>query len=155
MGNHNLIDILQASLSPVVLISGVGLLLLSMTNRFARPLDRIRFLGKELKTASEEDQSFYLRQIEILYKRCFLLKGAITAAVLSIVSISIMIFLLFLMATLSLKLSLLIECVFIIGLLTLVLSLVYFLRDIRASLKSVVIEMARLKKNYPEIDTSR
>jgi len=152
MDNHNLIAILQVSLTPVILISAVGLLLLNMTNRIARPLDRIRFLGKELKTASKTDQNFYLRQIEILYKRCFLLKKAITASVLSIVSISVIILLLFLMATFSLKLNLLIECIFIAGLFTLVLSLIYFLRDIRASLKSVQIEMERLKINYPEIN---
>lgn len=155
MENQELTTILQASLSPVVLISGVSLLLLSMTNRLARPLDRIRFLGRELKTASKGDQSFYLRQIEILYKRCFLLKGAITAAVLSIICISIIILLLFLMTTFSLKLNLLIKCVFFIGLLTLVLSLVYFLQDIKASLRSVSIEMERLKINYPEININQ
>lgn len=152
MNNQNLIAILQASLPPVVLISGVGLLLLSMTNRLARPLDRIRFLGKELRTAPAADQPFYLRQIEIFYKRCFLLKNAITASVLSIVSVTVMILLLFFMATFSLNLHLLIECVFIVGLLTLVLSLIYFLLDIQASLRSVQIEMERLKVNYPNIN---
>jgi len=155
MENHNLIAILQASLTPVVLISGVGLLLLSMTNRIARPLDRIRFLGKELKTASNTNQNYYFRQIEILYKRCFLLKKAITASVVSIISISIIILLLFITATFSLKLNLLIECVFIAGLFTLVLSLIYFLKDIGASLRSVQIEMERLKINYPGINISQ
>ena len=154
MDNHNLIAILQASLTPVVLISGIGLLLLNMTNRIARPIDRIRFLGKELKTASKTDQKLYLRQIAILYKRCFLLKSAITAAVLSIVSTSTIILFLFLMYTFSLKLKLLIECFFIAGLFTLVLSLIYFLRDVRASLKSVAIEIERLNINYPGINIS-
>jgi hypothetical protein len=154
MENQDLITILQASLTPVVLISGVGLLLLSMTNRIARPLDRIRFLGKELKTSSEKDQSYYLRQIEILYKRCFLLKKAITAAVLSIISISVIILFLFLMKIFALDLSLFIECIFIIGLFALAISLVYFLKDIRESLKSVTIEMERLKTNFPDINIS-
>ena len=38
--------ILQTSISPVVLISGIGLLVLSMTNRFARTTDRARALSK-------------------------------------------------------------------------------------------------------------
>jgi len=152
MDNQNLIAILQASLTPVALISGVGLLLLSMTNRIARPIDRIRFLGKELKSASETDQKLYLRQIAILYKRCFLLKNAITAAVLSIVSASAIILFLFLMFAFSIDLTGLIECFFIGGLFTLVISLVYFLGDIRASLKSVQIEIERLNINYPGIN---
>ena len=155
MENQDLIAILQASLTPVVLISGIGLLLLSMTNRIARPLDRIRFLGKELKTATKTDQNFYLRQIEILYSRCFLLKKAITASVLSIISTSAIILFLFIMPTFSLKLNLLIECFFIVTLFTLVTSLVYFLRDIQASLKSVQIEMERLKISYPGININQ
>ena len=152
-GNHqNLIAILQASLTPVVLISGVGLLLLSMTNRIARPLDRIRFLGKELKTASKPDQTFYLRQIEILYTRCFLLQKAIFAAVISIISTSIIILLIFFMTIYSFNLYFVVDFVFIVGLLALIISLFYFMCDIQASLKSVQIEMNRLKTNYPDIN---
>lgn len=155
MDNHNLITILQASLAPVALISGVSLLLLSMTNRIARPVDRIRFLGKELKTASDSDRKLYLRQITILYKRCFLLKNAITAAVLSIVCASAIVLLLFIMFAFSIKLNLLIECFFIASLFTLVTSLVYFLKDIGASLKSVQVEIERLNINYPGINIGR
>ena len=151
MSNQNLIAILQASLTPVVLISGVGLLLLSMTNRLSRPLDRIRFLGKELKTSSQKDQSYYLRQIQIFYKRTFLLQKAITASSLSIICASLIVLFLFLMVTFSLNFNILIIFVFITGLLTLILSMVFFLCDIQASLKSVEIEMQRLKSNYPEI----
>jgi len=153
IANHqNLVAVLQASLTPVVLISGVGLLLLSMTNRIARPLDRIRFLGKELKTASKQDQSFYLRQIQILYNRCFLLQKAIIAAVVSIISASVIILLIFLMTIYSSNLYFIINFVFIFGLLALMISLIYFMCDIQASLKSVQIEMDRLKANYPEIN---
>jgi len=151
--NHqNLVAILQASLTPVVLISGVGLLLLSMTNRIARPLDRIRFLGKELKTASQQDQPFYFRQIQILYNRCFLLQKAIFAASISIISATIIILLIFLMTIYSVNLYFMIDVVFIVGLLALMVSLIYFMNDIQESLKSVQVEMSRLKINYPEIN---
>ena len=39
-----LIPILQIAVGPVILISGVGLLLLSMTNRLGRAIDRARIL---------------------------------------------------------------------------------------------------------------
>jgi len=35
-----LIPVLQVAIGPVVLISGIGLLILSMTNRFGRVIDR-------------------------------------------------------------------------------------------------------------------
>ena len=61
MDNPELIMILQASLTPVILISGVGLVQLSMVHRFARPVDRIRYLAQEIKTASPQDKTFYFR----------------------------------------------------------------------------------------------
>ncbi len=40
---------LQSSISPIVLISGVGLLLLSLSNRLGRTTDRSRDIVKELR----------------------------------------------------------------------------------------------------------
>ena len=50
--------ILQATLTPVALISGVGLLLLSMVNRYNHALDRTRQLLKErqCRTRRKEHQ---------------------------------------------------------------------------------------------------
>jgi len=42
MDNPQLITALQTVISPVVLISGVGMLVLSMTNRFSHATDRAR-----------------------------------------------------------------------------------------------------------------
>jgi hypothetical protein len=144
MNTQDLIAILQASLTPVILISGVGLLLLSMTNRIARPLDRIRFLGKELKTATDEDKNYYCRQIAILYERCFILQKSITFAVISIISVSMMILLLFLLKTFLMDIAILILVIFIVAIISLITSLIFFLYDIQASLRSVQIEMDRL-----------
>ncbi len=49
-----LIPILQVAIGPVILISGVGLLLLSMTNRFGRVTDRSRTLLENLRQADKE-----------------------------------------------------------------------------------------------------
>ena len=43
-----LIPILAASIAPVIVISGVGLRLLSMTNRYSKVIDRARELIKDL-----------------------------------------------------------------------------------------------------------
>ncbi|OGX34141.1 MAG: hypothetical protein A3C36_04660 [Omnitrophica WOR_2 bacterium RIFCSPHIGHO2_02_FULL_52_10] len=144
MDKENLIAILQASLTPVILISGVGLLLLSMVNRFARPVDRIRYIAQEIKTASPQDKTFYFRQLHFLYKRCFLLKHAITFAAASVSCVSFMILMLFLLTTFSLSISLFIEILFLAALIALMVSLIFFVMDIQASLKSVEIEMERL-----------
>src|SRR4051812_29821403 len=41
---HDLVPTIQVAIGPVILISGVGLLLLSMTNRLGRVIDRARQL---------------------------------------------------------------------------------------------------------------
>ena len=47
----DLVTILQTAISPVILISGVGLLLLTMTNRLGRTIDRSRGLSDETEKA--------------------------------------------------------------------------------------------------------
>jgi len=144
MDNPNLVIILQASLTPVILISGVGLLLLSMTNRMARPVDRIRHIAHEIKTATQQDKKLYYQQIEILYRRCFMLKKAILLAATSISCVSVMILLLFCLTSFNMNISFLVEAVFLVSLVSLMLSLFYFTLDVRTSLQSVQIEMERL-----------
>ena len=52
-----LIPILQIAIGPVILISGVGLLLLSMTNRLGRAIDRARILRQELRAGVSGDEA--------------------------------------------------------------------------------------------------
>ncbi|MEO6486667.1 MAG: DUF2721 domain-containing protein, partial [Thermoanaerobaculia bacterium] len=51
---------LQLSIGPVILISGVGLILLSMTNGFGRVIDRSRLLAQDLHVASGPDRERFL-----------------------------------------------------------------------------------------------
>ena len=55
MSTENLVQILQASIAPCIFISGLGLALLSMTNRLGRSTDRIRAFTAELKTAPAKE----------------------------------------------------------------------------------------------------
>ena len=52
-----LLPILQTSIGPVILISGVGLLLLTLTNRFGRMLDRARQLNQDLGDGPPADKA--------------------------------------------------------------------------------------------------
>jgi hypothetical protein len=47
----SVVQILTASIAPVIVISGVGLLLLSISNRYGRALDRARLIMRELQRA--------------------------------------------------------------------------------------------------------
>ncbi|MCX6649121.1 MAG: DUF2721 domain-containing protein [Candidatus Bathyarchaeota archaeon] len=140
-----LIVVLQTSMAPCVLISGVGLLVLSMTNRLGRPLDRIRALTTELKQAEGEQKRVLLEEVDILYRRAKLLQAAVTFSVLSIFFVATIILSLFITATFNVGLVEIIEVLFSASLISLVTSLALFVWDIQLGLNSIKIEIDRWK----------
>jgi hypothetical protein len=143
MDTVELIVVLQTSLAPCVFISGVGLLVLSMTNRLGRPLDRIRALTMELRASEGEQKRILLKEIDILYERAKLLRLAVSLAVTSIFFVATIILLLFVTATFAMGLESIIEVLFSASLICLVLSLVLFLWDIQLGLNSIRVEIDR------------
>ncbi len=62
-------DVLQVAVSPVILISGVGLLLLSMTNRLGRVIDRARSIAdRRRREDATEHQHRLEMQLPILWR---------------------------------------------------------------------------------------
>ena len=116
MNPDDIIKVLQGSIAPTILISGVGLLLLTMTNRLARSIDRVRGLCKEIKDNHTLDPAQIFLQIDIFYQRCRYLQAAIAFATATILAVSTIIFFLFVMFTWDVNLVRLIEMVFTTGL---------------------------------------
>ena len=54
MPTFSVVQIMTASIAPVIVISGVGLLLLSITNRYGRAIDRARLLAQDLAKSDPE-----------------------------------------------------------------------------------------------------
>lgn len=139
---NELISILQGSVGPVILISGAGLLILSMTNRFGRVLDRSRQMIEMLRGAPESERRHLQRQLDILVRRARLLRLAISFAVLSVLLVSILVITLFLTAFLHVEVVLLSAILFIVCLASLIVSLLVFLQDINLSLAALKLELA-------------
>jgi len=132
----NLARVLQASISPVALVSGVGLLILSQTNRFSRVTDRLRELVHE-RDARAPASPKVIRQIEIFLRRARILRLAIGAAIICVLLASVMILTVFAIAVLDLAAQSLVLLLFALSLTSLVVSLVAFLMDMHLSLKAV------------------
>lgn len=141
MSLTDLIPTLQLAIGPVILISGIGLILLSMTNRYGRLLDRARRLTSDLHGASEPDHIRLIAQLRILSSRAVLVRASITFAALSILLAAILIISLFLGALLQLEIAAIIVGIFILGMLSLIISLLLFLSDINLSLKALWLEI--------------
>jgi len=139
---HELIPVLQVAIGPVILISGVGLLLLTLTNRFGRTIDRSRQLMRDLRGAAGTDRQRLEGQIEILYRRARLIRLSILLAGISVLLASLLIIVLFLTALWKLEVGLLISLLFIACMVSFSGSLVAFIRDINVSLGALKLELA-------------
>lgn len=135
-----LIPVLQVAIGPVILISGVGLLLLSLTNRFGRAVDRSRQLIREMREAGEHDRRRLEGQVDVLYRRAHLIQTAIVLSALSVLCAAVLIIALFCTALMKLEMAVLISLIFILCLLLLVASLIAFIADIRLSLRALKLE---------------
>jgi len=135
-----LIAILQASISPVALISGVGLLLLSMTNRFGRTADRARTLAAQLRTADPEEAAVLDVQIRILYRRSGILRASILLASTSILCAALLIVALFAAFLAGVAPRNYVVALFTLSSLGLIASILLFMKDMGLALEALRLE---------------
>ena len=144
---RELIPVLQVAIGPVILISGIGLLLLTLTNRFGRAVDRSRQLAREMRDTNETERLRLGEQVEVLYRRAGLIQLAIIMAAVSLLLASVLIISLFLTALMKLEVGSVISLLFICCLLSLIVSLGAFIRDIQLSLQALKLELEHPKPN--------
>lgn len=138
---NQLIPVLQLATGPVILISGVGLLLLSLTNRLGRLIDRSRLLHRERMAAPDAARRASVdEQLAIIDRRAGLLRHAITLTGTTVLLVSVLILTLFVAALLQLELGLLIVLLFALAILALIGGMVEFLCEITVSLDAVRLE---------------
>ncbi len=143
-----LIPVLQTAIGPMILISGVGLLLLTMTNRLGRTIDRARLLARELAT-SEAESAKISAQLQVLWRRARLIRLAIALASMSALAAAILIILLFFTALWQVETAWLIGSVFIVCMLCLIGSLVVFIHDVNQALAALKLELAAVQGSRP------
>lgn len=133
--------ILQATLTPIALISGVGLLLLSMVNRYNHAIDRIRHLLHEKKTCEPADLPKLDRSIEVIYARCKVMKNAILCVGVSIVASGATVFATAVEEIAGLDLLLIKELLLITSVGLVVLAAVLFVIEVNYSLHALRLEL--------------
>ena len=137
---EKLIPVLQLAIGPVIFISGVGLLILSMTNRLGRTIDRARKLVELRRTAAGDQMIRIELQLSILWRRARMQRAAITLAGIAVLLDALMMILLFLGALVDLHVALVLALAFVACMLALIGSILYFLRDINLSLQALAHE---------------
>ena len=143
MSLEDIIPTLQMSIGPVILISGIGLLLLTMTNRFGRVIDRARQLAHELRSGnySKKHKENIAAQIQILQRRARIARLAVAFAGLSVLLVPLLNIDLFLIALFSLQFVWSVTALFAGCMVCLIASLIFFIADINISLTALDIEV--------------
>ena len=136
----NFTEFLKACITPVALISGVGLLLLTITNRVGRVVDRIRHLVAELDHPGVKRDKIKIDEIQILAKRGKILKDSIAWLLVGMISSCLIIPLLLIMSLFDLNLKMIGYLLFIASIFSMFISLIYFFRDVLLSLNAIRIE---------------
>ena len=135
--------LLQLSVSPVVLISGVGLLLLSVTNRLGRSIDRSRTLANELDHEDVKVARAGKEQLKILMLRAGYLRLSVSLIVASVFCSCVMILFLFVVIFFDVQWEYGVLAAFCMSLMSLLGAMIYLLADIFLSLKALKFEVAR------------
>ncbi len=137
-----LVPILQLAVGPVILISGVGLLLLTLTNRFGRMVDRSRLLVRELAAAPGSAWAPNLReQLTILARRAAILRTSITLCSITVLLVGVLILTLFLGALLQWEVAGLVAAVFSIAVLALIGGMLAFIADMNLALAAARLDL--------------
>ena len=137
---QELIPVLQIAIGPVILISGVGLLL-SMTNRLSRVIERARTLVSISDSVSDRPRERVLAQIDILWVQARLIRVSILLGSTSVLFAAFLIIVLFITALFKIEDAWLISSLFVTCLLSLIGSLITFIIDINRSLVAFKVEL--------------
>jgi hypothetical protein len=140
MSLTDLIPTLQLAIGPAILISGVGLILLSMTNRFGRVIDRSRQLTNQMRGISGAERERALAEVKVLWRRARIVRAGIALAVLSALLAALLIISLFVGSLLTLSAGVP-AGLFVMCMLGLIGALLMFFWDINLSLTALKLEM--------------
>ncbi len=138
--NVDIAHLIQVALTPIFLISAIGVTLNVLTSRLARIVDRARAMEKEAAHADSRSQGRDLHAaLRVLERRANYINAAITLITVSALFIALVVVMLFVNAFLRWDLSAFIACMFILSMLALAAALLSFLIEVRIATKTLRI----------------
>jgi hypothetical protein len=126
---------IQLSVAPVFLLTGVGALLGVMASRLGRIIDRVRVLEEENLVRVSRDPATAQAELDVLRRRALLINRAISLCTFSALLVAGVVASLFLATFVHLNLRTFIAATFVFAMLSLMLGLVTFLREVHASIR--------------------
>jgi hypothetical protein len=132
--------LIQVALTPIFLISAIGVTLNVLTSRLARIVDRARAMEHVARESGPRAQGRDLHgALKVLSRRAYYINAAITLITLSALFIALVVVMLFVNAFLRWDLSAFIACMFILSMVSLCAALLAFLIEVRIATSSLTI----------------
>ncbi|MCB2181577.1 MAG: DUF2721 domain-containing protein [Desulfobulbaceae bacterium] len=138
---ESFINFLQSSMSPIVLISGVGLILLTLNHRIGRTIDKSRSIVAELQSGQSGHPEKKKRELRILFQRSRILRLSIASLSFSILASSLIIPVLLLMNLFHIDLNSMGTILFLLSISAIVLSAILLFVDVTLTLKALEFEV--------------
>lgn len=137
---ENVARLIQLALGPVFLLSGVGITLSMLTARLARIVDRARTLEDRRDAASDPARIAAIDEdLRFIVRRARYINSAIALSTTSAFLTALVVTMLFASAFSPLNIGVLIACAFVASLVSLSLSFLMFLIEVRIATRSLRI----------------
>lgn len=142
--------VIQLSVAPVFLLSGIGAILAVMTSRLGRIIDRARVLEDRLEHAAPEQAATIEADLATLTHRAKLIGPAITLCTATALLVCMVIAVLFLSAFLHFDASVPVALLFVAAMLAFFLGLLWLLREIYVATSNLRIASRRVHPRLPK-----
>ncbi len=136
---HNVSEAIRDAVAPVFLLTGIGSILGVLIGRLGRSIDRARFIYE----MPAEKKSKFRAELIIVIKRTKWLRRAIGLATLAALCVCVSIASLFVSVETGLKLPHLVMVSFIFSMLSIILALGCFMREIILASREIIIPFKR------------
>jgi hypothetical protein len=131
--------IIQLSIAPVFLLTGIGTLLNVLSGRLARIIDRARVLEQRLEIPEPARSAVIVNELRVLERRGKLIYHATKLSTASALLVCFVIASLFASSMLQYSTHLIVSGLFIAAMLTSIVSLTFFLREVYFAIETFEI----------------
>lgn len=138
-------ETIQVAIAPVFLLAGIGAILNVMVGRLARIVDRARNLEQLHPRTTGPEHDRHVWELRLIDRRISVINMAIFLVVAAAIAICFVVALLFVAELTHLNIGVVVAIAFIVSMLLLTSGLLYFLVEVRMSLKAIHVRAELLE----------
>ncbi|MHA6721825.1 DUF2721 domain-containing protein [Sphingomonas sp. RS2018] len=137
---------IQIAIAPVFLLAGIGAILNVLAGRLGRIIDRVRALEALHPRSTGPEHDRHVWELRILDRRISVINWSLGLCVASAVTVCVVVALLFVARLVNLHIGQAVAILFILAMILLTLGLIFFLIEVRVSLRAIHVRAELLER---------